>query len=73
MTNGAKKKYVFPEKARSVRPPISIVQTASSNPRNNAPASPIMILAGFQLNGRKPRHTPTRMIATRGAMLLPSR
>ena len=72
MSSGAKKKYVLPENAKSVRPPTVIVGTASSKPRNNAPASPMMILAGFQLNGRNPRHTPTAMIAMSGAMLPPS-
>ena len=42
------------ENGSSVRPPIVIVGTASSRPRNSAPASPMMICAGLQLNGRKP-------------------
>ena len=73
IARGAKKKYVLPENAKSVRPPIVIVGTASNTPRNNAPASPMMIFAGCQLNGRKPTHTPTMMIATSGAMLSPPR
>ena len=73
MSSGAKKKYVLPENAKSVRPPIVIVGTASNRPRNSAPASPMMIRAGFQLNGRNPRHTPTAMIAISGAMFVPSR
>ena len=60
-----------PENAKSVRPPIVIVGTASSTPRKSAPASPMMIFAGFQLNGRNPTQTPTAMIATSGAMLSP--
>ena len=50
-------------------PPIVIVGTASNTPKNSAPASPIMMRAGFQLNGKNPRHTPTAMIATSGPML----
>ena len=40
---------------------------ASMKPRNVAPVSPIKILAGFILYGKKPRHAPKsaeRMIAT---------
>ena len=63
---------MLPENAKSVRPPIVIVGTASNSPRNSAPASPMMIFAGFQLNGRKPKQMPTAMIAISGAMFEPS-
>ena len=53
----------------SARPPTTLVDTASSSPRNSAPPSPMMMRAGLKLCGRNPTHTPTAMMASSGPML----
>ena len=42
----------------SICPVNVIAEAASNNPRNIEPESPIKILAGWALCGRKPIHTP---------------
>ena len=42
---------------------------AMYSPKNNAPLSPIKILAGLKLCGKKPKHTPKAMIAMSGPIL----
>ena len=71
MTNGARKKYDWPTKrcvSGSARPPTTLVDTAISRPSSSAPPSPMKIRAGLKLCGRKPRHSPTVMIAISGPM-----
>ena len=70
--SGAKKKYVWLLKscvAGSARPPTTLVEIASMRPSSNAPLSPMKILAGLKLCGRKPMHAPKVTAATSGPML----
>jgi len=48
---------------------MAIADVAIRRPTSSAPASPMNILAGCQLRGRKPTHAPTRMAAIREARL----
>ena len=54
--------------AWAVRPPITMVEALISRPSSSEPASPMKILAGWKLKGRKPRQTPQVTTAISGPM-----
>ena len=58
MNSGAKKKNVWLEESAREFPLTAMDDAAMSRPSRSAPPSPRNWAAGFQLCGRKPRHTP---------------